>query len=78
VLFRLKPGVTKQQLEAFVSQAKGMVGKIPGLISLETGRALAQTLHRAKGYDFAICALLEAPEYVQVNEFGLAESVHCL
>jgi Stress responsive A/B Barrel Domain len=72
VLFRLKPGVTHQELETFVGLTKGLVGKIPGLISFETGRALAQTIHRAKGFDFAICALLESPEYIQACGASLA------
>lgn len=31
VLFRLKPGVTQEQLANWASTAKAMVGKIPGM-----------------------------------------------
>ena len=64
MLFRLKPGVTQAQLENWSQVAKGMVGKIPGLVSLQIGPPLPISLPRAKGFDMGIVAVLETPEHV--------------
>ncbi|EPS25764.1 hypothetical protein PDE_00700 [Penicillium oxalicum 114-2] len=64
VLFRLKEGVTPAQLSAFSETAKGMVGKIPGLISLECGKPLPICLPRAHGFDMGLVAVLEKSDTV--------------
>ncbi|KAL1997407.1 hypothetical protein VTN49DRAFT_847 [Thermomyces lanuginosus] len=66
VLFRLKEGVTQEQLAAWSAKAKAMVGKIPGLVSLETGPPLPISVPRAKGFDMGLVAVLEKKEDVEV------------
>ncbi|PYH47837.1 Dabb family protein [Aspergillus saccharolyticus JOP 1030-1] len=62
VLFRLKPGVTKAQLNQWTSVANGMVGQVPGLRQLKAGTPLAATAARAKGFDMGLVAILEKPD----------------
>ncbi|OOQ82446.1 stress responsive A/B barrel domain protein [Penicillium brasilianum] len=64
VLFRLKPGVTPAQLSVWTQMAKDMVGKIPGLVSMECGQPLPICLPRAQGYDMGLVAVLEKPDHV--------------
>ncbi|KAL2221010.1 hypothetical protein M432DRAFT_604776 [Thermoascus aurantiacus ATCC 26904] len=64
VLFRLKPGVTQEQLANWARTAKAMVGKIPGLISLHTNAPLPISVPRAKGFNMGLVAVLELPEHV--------------
>ncbi|KAL1955548.1 hypothetical protein VTO42DRAFT_8427 [Malbranchea cinnamomea] len=66
VLFRFKQGVTQAQVDHFTLLAKGMVGKIPGLLELKTGPPLDITAHRAKGFNMGIVAILEKPADVKV------------
>jgi len=64
VLFRLKEGVTQEQLDTWAEVAKGMVGKIPGLISLEANKPLPISVPRAQGYNMGLVAVLEKKEDV--------------
>ncbi|KAH1301969.1 hypothetical protein KXW98_008418 [Aspergillus fumigatus] len=64
VLFRLKPGVTQDQLTNWVTVAESMVGKIPGLVSLKAGQPLPISVPRAKGFDMGIVAVMESPDAV--------------
>ncbi|KAH1361073.1 hypothetical protein KXW42_005781 [Aspergillus fumigatus] len=64
VLFRLKPGVTQDQLINWVTVAESMVGKIPGLVSLKAGQPLPISVPRAKGFDMGIVAVMESPDAV--------------
>ncbi|KAJ5753025.1 hypothetical protein N7520_009942 [Penicillium odoratum] len=64
VLFRLKAGVTPAQIEQWTLTAKGMVGKIPGLVSLEANTPLPICVPRAKGFDMGLVAVLEKKENV--------------
>ncbi|KAJ5450088.1 uncharacterized protein N7458_006537 [Penicillium daleae] len=64
VLFRLKQGVTPAQISIWTQKAKDMVGKIPGLVSMECGQPLPICLPRAKGFDMGLVAVLEKPEHV--------------
>ncbi|KAJ9297290.1 hypothetical protein DTO271G3_4583 [Paecilomyces variotii] len=64
VLFRLKPGVTSEQLANWSAISRAMVGKIPGLISLHAGSPLPISVPRAKGFDMGLVAVLESPEHV--------------
>ncbi|KAJ5097352.1 stress responsive A/B barrel domain protein [Penicillium angulare] len=62
VLFRLKEGVKQEQLDTWAQVAKSMVGKIPGLISLEANTPLPISVPRAKGFNMGLVAVLEKPE----------------
>ncbi|PYI01437.1 hypothetical protein BO78DRAFT_401270, partial [Aspergillus sclerotiicarbonarius CBS 121057] len=66
VLFRLKPGVSASEVEAWNELGRGMVGKIPGLRELHINPPLAMTASRAKGFDMGLVAILEKPEDLQV------------
>ncbi|KAH8698388.1 stress responsive A/B barrel domain protein [Talaromyces proteolyticus] len=66
VLFRLKPGVTQSQITNWAQIAKDMVGKIPGLVSLQANQPLPISVPRAKGFNMGIVAVLEKPEDLQV------------
>ncbi|KAI5480570.1 hypothetical protein MNV49_000266 [Pseudohyphozyma bogoriensis] len=59
VLFKPKASATPAQLQSFIDFARGMVGQIPGLVSIRVGRNLPITVPRAKGYDIALMAILE-------------------
>ncbi|KAA8651854.1 hypothetical protein EYZ11_006216 [Aspergillus tanneri] len=65
VLFRLKQGVTPAQLETWYTASRGMVGKIPGLLSLKTNAPLPICVPRAKGFDMGLVAVLESPKHVE-------------
>ncbi|KAJ5728905.1 uncharacterized protein N7483_003413 [Penicillium malachiteum] len=79
VLFRLKEGVTQGQLNSWTEAAKGMVGQIPGLVSLEANKPLPISVPRAQGFDMGIVAVLEKaedvaayavhPAHLQVHKF---------
>ncbi|ORY26973.1 hypothetical protein BCR39DRAFT_246027 [Naematelia encephala] len=43
-----------------------MVGQVPGLISVESGHGLVSTLHRGKGYNYGVVAILEKGDDVAV------------
>ncbi|KAJ5578116.1 uncharacterized protein N7459_007080 [Penicillium hispanicum] len=64
VLFRLKQGVTQTQLQTWSQMCKGMVGKIPGLVSMQTGQPLPISIPRAQGFDMGLVAVLETPDHV--------------
>ncbi|KAJ5793699.1 Dimeric alpha-beta barrel [Penicillium paradoxum] len=64
VLFRLKPGVTPAQIAAWKEASQGMVGKIPGLQSIQNGAPLPISIPRAKGFDMGLVAVLETAEHV--------------
>ncbi|KAJ5950393.1 Dimeric alpha-beta barrel [Penicillium vulpinum] len=64
VLFRLKPGVTPEQIATWKEKSHGMVGKIPGLLSLKSGTPLPISIPRAQGFDMGLVAVLETAEHV--------------
>ncbi|KAJ5975903.1 Dimeric alpha-beta barrel [Penicillium waksmanii] len=64
VLFRLKAGVTQAQLAIWSQKCKGMVGQIPGLVSMETNQPLPISVPRAKGFDMGLVAVLEKADDV--------------
>ncbi|KAJ5771036.1 uncharacterized protein N7511_003087 [Penicillium nucicola] len=64
VLFRLKPGVTSAQVAAWKEVCQGMVGKIPGLQSIQSGPPLPISIPRAQGFDMALIAVLDTPEHI--------------
>ncbi|KIW99600.1 uncharacterized protein Z518_11013 [Rhinocladiella mackenziei CBS 650.93] len=66
VLFKLKPGVTPAQISNFTTMAKGMVGKIPGLLKLDANTPLLSTAHRGKGFNMGLIAILEKADDVKV------------
>ncbi|KAJ5677119.1 Dimeric alpha-beta barrel [Penicillium maclennaniae] len=63
-LFRLKPNVSQSQIAIMTQTAKEMVGKIPGLVSLQAGQPLSICIPRAQGYDMGLVAVLEKAEDV--------------
>lgn len=65
VLFRLKQGVTPAQLQTWSHTTKSMVGKIPGLVSMQTNPPLPISVPRAKGFDMGLVAVLESAEHVK-------------
>ena len=66
MLFKLKPGVTPEKLEEWKATAKGMVGKIPGLIRLDLNPPHAISASRAQGFDMGLVAILDKPETISV------------
>ncbi|KAJ5561718.1 Dimeric alpha-beta barrel [Penicillium sp. DV-2018c] len=64
VLFRLKEGVTQEQIAAWKEKCHGMVGKIPGLVSLKSGVPLPISIPRAHGFDMGLVAVLETAEHI--------------
>ncbi|KAK5044928.1 hypothetical protein LTR84_010300 [Exophiala bonariae] len=66
VLFKLKPGVTEDQLSTWTKDAKALVGQIPGLSKLEINKPLPSTAHRGQGYDMALVSILEKADDVKV------------
>ncbi|KIW23932.1 uncharacterized protein PV07_09679 [Cladophialophora immunda] len=52
VLFKTKPGVTENQKQAFVDEARRVTHLMPGVISLQIGPAL--DTERTKGYNMGI------------------------
>ncbi|KAJ6143757.1 hypothetical protein N7471_003210 [Penicillium samsonianum] len=64
VLFRLKPGVTPAQIATWKETCQGMVGKIPGLLSLQSGPPLPISIPRAQGFDMGLVAVLETAEHI--------------
>ncbi|KAJ5937830.1 Dimeric alpha-beta barrel [Penicillium verhagenii] len=69
VLFRLKAGVTQSQIDTWAQTAKAMVGKIPGLVSLEANTPLPICMPRAKGFNMGLVAVLEKKE--QIAEYAV-------
>ncbi|KAL6251328.1 hypothetical protein RBB50_001536 [Rhinocladiella similis] len=66
VLFKLKPGVTPTQITEFVTAAKSMVGKIPGLLKLESNTPHPSTAHRGQGFNMGLVATLEKADDIKV------------
>ncbi|KAL8689139.1 MAG: hypothetical protein Q9218_005124 [Villophora microphyllina] len=73
VLFKLKANVTPAQIASFEVSARDMLGKIPcnstthsGLLNIDIGPPLAETRHRAMGYDMGLVAVLAKKEDVAV------------
>jgi hypothetical protein len=56
--------VSQSQIAILTQTAKEMVGKIPGLVSLEAGQPLSICIPRAKGFDMGLVAVLEKAEDV--------------
>lgn len=64
VLFRLKSGITRAQISQWSNLAQGMVGKIPGLITLSANPPVPFSAFRSKGFDMGIVAVLESSEHL--------------
>ncbi|KAI1762143.1 stress responsive A/B barrel domain protein [Hypoxylon sp. FL1150] len=62
VLNKLNPGVTTEQSQEWQALLKDMVGKIPGLLSLEVNSPLALTAHRSLGFNLGVVSVLEKAE----------------
>ncbi|OAA57592.1 Dimeric alpha-beta barrel [Niveomyces insectorum RCEF 264] len=59
VLFKLKPGVTEDQLADLRKTGETLVGQVPGLQSWRLGGVLPSTAHRAQGFDMAIVTVMD-------------------
>ncbi|KAM0751009.1 hypothetical protein T439DRAFT_325167 [Meredithblackwellia eburnea MCA 4105] len=64
VLFQLNKEnpPTEAQIAEYAAAARAMVGKIPGLVSLDVGPCLPGTLFRSQGFDFCLFGVLEKAE----------------
>ena len=80
VLFKLKPGITEDQITELRSAGEAMVGVIPGLKSFKLGAPLKSTAHRAQGFDMGLITVMDTEE--QVLAYGSHEAhqryVSCL
>uniref|UniRef100_A0A093UTZ1 Stress-response A/B barrel domain-containing protein n=1 Tax=Talaromyces marneffei PM1 TaxID=1077442 RepID=A0A093UTZ1_TALMA len=65
VLFHLKPEVTDTQIAEWSAMAKSQLGQVPGLLSIEANKPLPVSVSLTKGYDMALVAVLEGPEFVE-------------
>jgi hypothetical protein len=65
VLFHLKPEVTETQISEWSAMAKSQLGQVPGLVSIEANKPLPVSVSLTKGYDMALVAVLEGPEFVE-------------
>ncbi|EED21625.1 hypothetical protein TSTA_088610 [Talaromyces stipitatus ATCC 10500] len=74
VLFHLKPSVTDTQITEWTQMVKTQLGQVPGLISIEVNRPLPISVSRTKGYDMALVAVLEGPEFVEGYSTFAAQS----
>ncbi|EXJ76630.1 uncharacterized protein A1O5_01138 [Cladophialophora psammophila CBS 110553] len=63
VLFKTKPGVTEDQKQAFVDEAKRVTCLVPGVISLQIGPAL--DMERTKGYNMGIFLTVDKRETIK-------------
>ena len=58
--------MTPSQISEFVTVAKGMVGKVPGLRKLEANTPHISTAHRGQGFNMGIVAVLDKGEDIKV------------
>jgi hypothetical protein len=58
-LLQAQIGVTPAQVTEWITLAKAMVGKIPGLLKLEANTPLAATAHRNQGYEVGLISVME-------------------
>lgn len=58
--------MTPGQISEFVTVAKGMVGKVPGLRKLEANTPHISTAHRGQGFNMGIVAILDKGEDIKV------------
>ncbi|TGJ81381.1 hypothetical protein E0Z10_g7385 [Xylaria hypoxylon] len=65
-LFKLRPDVSQSALAQWTAIGHAMVGKIPGLIKIDTNTPLPGTEARAQGYGLGAVAVFEKPEDLQV------------
>jgi hypothetical protein len=52
------------QIDNFMEMAKGMVGKIPGLLSVETGKAMEITKQFNQGYECGLVLIFDGPKFI--------------
>ena len=58
--------MTPGQVSEFVGAAKSMVGKVPGLRSLEANTPHPSTAHRGQGFNMGLVAVLEKADDIKV------------
>lgn len=67
-LFKSKPNVAQSQIDQFLAIGKSLVGKIPGLLSVELGKGLNTAAPVSKGFDWGLVVVLEGPNDLPVFE----------
>jgi hypothetical protein len=56
--------------------AKSQLGQVPGLVSIEANKPLPVSVSLTKGYDMALVAVLEGPEFVEgYSKFAASQYV---
>jgi hypothetical protein len=63
-LFQTKDSTTQAQIDNFMEMAEEMLGKIPGLLSVKTGKAMDITKQFNKGYEWGLVLTFERPEFI--------------
>ncbi|KEF52955.1 uncharacterized protein A1O9_10861 [Exophiala aquamarina CBS 119918] len=58
-LFQTKEGATQAQVDVFMKTAKAMAGQIPGLLAVETGKAIDITKQFNQGYEWGLVLTFE-------------------
>ncbi|KAK4940588.1 hypothetical protein LTR10_019347 [Elasticomyces elasticus] len=66
VLMKFKPHVGDAEIEKLKAGAANMVGKIPGLQSVELNKPHPSTAHRSQGFDFGLVAVFDKAETIKV------------
>jgi len=67
-LFKSKDGVTQGQIDQFLDLGRGLVGKIPGLLTVQLGNGLNTAAPVSKGFDWALVVILRKREDLPVFE----------
>ncbi|KIV84422.1 hypothetical protein, variant [Exophiala sideris] len=63
---KFKPHVGDAEIEKLKAGAANMVGKIPGLQSVELNKPHPSTAHRSQGFDFGLVAVFDEAETIKV------------
>lgn len=63
---KLKPHVGASELEKLKAGAANMIGKIPGLQSIEMNKPHPSTAHRSQGFNYALVAVFDNAETIKV------------
>lgn len=63
-LFQTKDDAAQAQIDKFINMAKDMMGQIPGLLSVETGKAMEITKRFNQGYEWGLVLTFEGPEVI--------------
>ena len=61
-LFKAKPTTSSKELDQFLQAGKLMLGKVPGLLAIEFGKALEMFKAYGNGFDLGAVVTLSKPE----------------